>query len=75
MVDPVTGLAEARVDGLPAEIHVHLLDILARMLELKMTVAWGAGDVMKWVERKDEVAEGIRRLGASLARGEAEGRA
>jgi hypothetical protein len=71
MVDPVTGLAEARVDGLPAEIHVHLLDILARVLELKMTVAWGAGDVLKWVGRKDEVAEGIRRLGASLALAEA----
>ena len=75
MVDPVTGLAEARVDGLPAEVHVSLIEILTRVLELKMLVAWGPGEVMKWVGRKEEVADGIRRLGVSLARAEEAGRA
>ena len=40
---------------------------LAGAQELKMTDAWGSREIIEGVGRKDEVTEGIRRLGASLA--------
>ena len=67
IVDPVYGTSERTVDGTPEEISVRIVELLGRILEIKVIEDWGKKKISAILERRAEMDEMVAKFGEYLA--------
>lgn len=66
IVDPMTGLAEGFLDGVPSEVNYAILRILRFILEVR-TNPYAVQNYRSWTTRKDECVDYLARYAPKLA--------
>lgn len=67
IVDPMTGLAEGWLDGMPPKASANVVDQLNMTVELQITDPWQMEQWRQWSDRDEELRSAISDYGQRLA--------